>query len=466
MRHLARSAIYWAFAYTLLCTALPSLADSAEAINFPELRAVTSPEEAGFSAHKLKELDSLISRDVAAGFPGAVLLIIRDGKIVKNTSYGYRQKFAGTAALKTFVPMTTGTLFDLASNTKMYATNFALQKLVSEGRLDLKARVRDYLPEFRDHDSDSIRGKDDLTVEDVLRHRAGFMADPQYHNQKVAKGLYSQVRDLTHKMIVQTPLVYPPRTDSIYSDVDYMLLGLIIERVTGQRLDEYVGKTIYAPLKLTQTHFNPLQKGFESTAFAATELQGNTRGGIISFPNIRTDTLLGQVHDEKAYYSMAGVSGHAGLFSTTGDLAVLLQVMLNGGGYGDIALFDAESIRAFTEPSEKDPTFALGWRTNGDDSMKWMFGEHASNRAYGHTGWTGTLTVIDPEYDLGIVLLTNKKHSPVIKTGKNTGRFIGDFFAVGRYGEVVSAVYAAMEQKPMEQKRGLAAPKRKVLGLD
>ncbi|WP_295802226.1 penicillin binding protein PBP4B [uncultured Microbulbifer sp.] len=445
LSYLARQTVYWILACTLLCTALPSFAASAQPQSFPELSPAASPEEAGFSTRKLKELDTLISLDVAAGFPGAVLLIIRDGKIVKNTSYGYRQKFAGTEPLKTFVPMTTGTLFDLASNTKMYATNFALQKLASEGRLDLQARVRDYLPEFRDGDADQIRGKDQLTIADVLHHSAGFMPDPQYHNRSVAKGLYSQNRSTTNQMISRTPLAYPPGTDNVYSDVDYMLLGLIVERITGERLDDYVENSIYAPLGLAHTRFNPLQKGFAAADFAATELQGNTRGGSIAFPNIRTGTLLGQVHDEKAFYSMAGVSGHAGLFSTSGDLAVLLQLMLNGGGYGQVSVFDAPIISAFTAPSEVDPTFALGWRTNGDDSMQWMFGEHASNRAYGHTGWTGTLTVIDPEYDLGIVLLTNKKHSPVIKTGKNTGRFIGDFFAVGRYGEVVSAVYAAMD---------------------
>ena len=444
MRRPGNHVLIWVFSLFLFNTALPVSANTEQLSTFPLLRPAISAESAGFSAEKLKELDGLISRDIAAGFPGAVLLIIRDGKIVKNTSYGYRQKFDGAEPLEDFLPMTTDTLFDLASNTKMYATNFALQKLVSEGRLDLKARVRDYLPEFRDLDSDSIRGKDELTVEDVLRHRAGFMPDPQYHNQEVAKGLYSQARDLTHQQIALTPLVYPPRTDTVYSDVDYMLLGLIIERITGQKLDEYVEGSIYTPLGLTHTRFNPLQKGFDRSKFAATELQGNTRGGTVSFPNIRTATLQGQVHDEKAYYAMAGVAGHAGLFSTSGDLAVLLQVMLNGGGYDQVALFDADTIRLFTQPSERDPTFALGWRINGNEDMQWMFGEHASNQAYGHTGWTGTLTIIDPVYDLGIVLLTNKKHSPVITKGNDKGRFIGDYFAVGRYGEVVSAIYRAM----------------------
>ena len=445
MRHLGKHVQSLFIGAVLVCTAWMVFADTRAEHTFPVLRPAISPEEAGFSTRKLQDVDALISRDVAAGFPGAVLLIIRDGKIVKNSSYGYRQKFDGATPLDDFLPMTPGTLFDLASNTKMYATNFSLQKLVSEGKLDLQARVRDYLPEFGDRETDRIHGKASLTVEDVLRHRAGFMPDPQYHNQVVAKGLYSQVRDLTHQMILQTPLSYPPRSKNVYSDVDYLLLGLLIERITGQRLDDYVEDAIYTPLGLTQTHFNPRQKGFTTAEFAATELRGNTRGGIVSFSNIRTATLKGQVHDEKAYYAMEGVAGHAGLFSTSTDLAVLLQVMLNGGGYGNVSLFDRESIRAFTFPSERDPTFALGWRLNGNENMQWMFGEHASKTAYGHTGWTGTLTVIDPEYNLGIVLLTNKKHSPVITSGSNAGKFIGDYFATGRYGEVVSAIYRAME---------------------
>jgi CubicO group peptidase (beta-lactamase class C family) len=110
---------------------------------------------------------------------------------------------------------------------------------------------------------------------------------------------------------------------------------------------------------------------------------------------IRTYTLQGEVHDEKTYYSMEGVSGHAGLFSTTSDLAVLLQVMLNGGGYGDYTFFDQDIIATFTEPSMMNPTYGLGWRLNRDDRMEWMFGPYATDSAYGHTGWTGTVTIID-----------------------------------------------------------------------
>ena len=421
-------------------------ASKKESLQYPVLSKVNKPEEVGFSSEKLEVVDLLIEKEVAAGFPGAALIVVKDGKIVKNESYGYKQKFDGHTPLKNFKEMENDTLFDLASNTKMYAANFALQKLVSEGKLDVNARVQEYIPEFKDTEEDVIKGKDTMRIIDVLHHTAGFKPDPQYHNPKVSKELYSQEREKTIEFINKTPLTYEPGTKNVYSDVDYMLLGTIVEKITGQKLDEYVENELYKPLKLKNTVFNPLQKGFKSKDIAATELLGNTRDGVIDFPNIRNYTLQGEVHDEKAFYSMEGVSGHAGLFSTTSDLAVLLQVMLNGGGYGNHTLFDQETINEFVAPSDMNPTYGLGWRRNGNDSMEWMFSPYASDSAYGHTGWTGTVTIIDPELDLGIVLLTNKKHSPLVNPTANSNQFYGDLFTTGSYGSVVTAVYEALEQ--------------------
>ncbi len=415
------------------------------ASQYPILKKVNKPEEAGFSSEKLGKVDQLIEMEVAAGFPGAALIVIKDGKIVKNESYGYKQKFNEHTPLKKFQKMENDTLFDLASNAKMYATNFAIQKLVSEGKLNIQARVQQYIPEFEDTEEDVIKGKDNLRVIDVLHHTAGFRPDPQYHNPKVSKELYSQERNKTIEFISKTPLTYVPGTQNVYSDVDYMLLGAIVEEITGQQLDVYVENELYKPLGLKNTKFNPLQKGFKPRDFAATELLGNTRDGVIDFPNIRTYTLQGEVHDEKAFYSMGGVSGHAGLFSNTKDMAVLLQVMLNGGGYGKHTLFDQKTIDEFVEPSEMNPTYGLGWRRNGDASMEWMFSPLASDSAYGHTGWTGTVTIIDPEIDLGIVLLTNKKHSPLVNPVANSNQFFGDLFKTGSYGSVVTAIYEALE---------------------
>lgn len=415
------------------------------ATQYPTLTKAKKPEEVGFSSEKLEKVDQLIEKEVAAGFPGAALIVIKDGKIVKNESYGYKQKFDGHTPLKKFLKMENDTLFDLASNTKMYAANFALQKLASEGKLDLQEKVQKYIPEFKDTEADVIKGKDTMRIIDVLQHTAGFKPDPQYHNPKVSKELYSQEREKTIQFINKTPLTYVPGTQNVYSDVDYMLLGTIVEKITGQQLDTYVENELYKPLNLKNTKFNPLQKGFKPKDAAATELLGNTRDAVIDFPNVRTYTLQGEVHDEKAYYSMGGVSGHAGLFSTTSDLAVLLQVMLNGGGYGKQTLFDRETIDEFVAPSEMNPTYGLGWRRNADASMEWMFGPYASASAYGHTGWTGTVTIIDPEIDLGIVLLTNKKHSPLVNPAANSNQFFGDLFKTGSYGSVVTAVYEALE---------------------
>ncbi|WP_280635596.1 penicillin binding protein PBP4B [Bacillus sp. 165] len=412
--------------------------------SFPVLVKVKCPEEVGFSSKILKQVDELIQQDVKNGFPGAVLLIIKDGKVVKNTAYGYVKKYDGLTPIHRAEKMKTNTIFDLASNTKMYATNYALQKLVSEGKIDLNAPVQQYIPEFKDGPADKIKGKDLIRLIDILHHNAGFPADPQYHNPTVAGALYSQDRETTLKMLSKTPLQYEPGTQNLYSDVDYMLLGYIVEKVTGQKLDDYVENTIYKPLGLKRTIFNPLQKDFKPKDFAATELMGNTRNGVINFPNIRTYTLQGEVHDEKAFYSMDGISGHAGLFSDTDDLAVLLQVMLNGGGYGKEQVFDQQTINTFISPSETNPTYGLGWRRNGDSSMSWMFGPYASETAVGHTGWTGTVTIIDFEQNLGIALLTNKKHSPVINPIKSPNTFAGDTFHTGKYTSVISGIYEAL----------------------
>lgn len=158
---------------------------------------------------------------------------------------------------------------------------------------------------------------------DILQHQAGFAPDPQFHNdqfdqvtQKPAPGvenvLYAIGKEQVAQAICKAPLVYEPGTKTVYSDVDYMLLGLIVEQITGQSLDVFMRETFYEPLNLTHITFNPLQNGFTANQVAATELNGNTRDGVISFQNVRTSTIQGEVHDEKAYYAMGGVSGHAG----------------------------------------------------------------------------------------------------------------------------------------------------------
>ena len=394
----------------------------------------------------MHQLDVWIQQQIDAGYPGMNLLILKDNHIVYQKAWGYAKKYDGSALMAAPVKATPETLYDLASNTKMYATNFALQKLVYEGKISVDDLVSKYLPGFADRPTDKIKGKDRLRIVDILHHTAGFPADPQYPNKKVAGALYSQDKATTLEMIKRTPLDYSPGIRHVYSDVDYMILGFIIESVTGMPLDKYVEETIYRPLGLTHTVFNPLQKGFQRQQIAATELHGNTRDGVIDFPHIRTSTLEGEVHDEKAWYAMGGVSGHAGLFSNTGDMAVLMQLMLNGGSYKNVTLFDWKTVDAFTHSSKDDPTFGLGWRVNANASMTATFGVLATPQTYGHTGWTGTLTAIDPVNHMAIVILGNKPHSPVADPQTNPNVFVSGQLPAATYGWIVDGVYGALKR--------------------
>lgn len=337
--------------------------------------------------------------------------------------------------------MQTHTLFDLASNTKIFATNFALMKLVSEGLLNINKPVQSYLPEYKGD------GRELRTVKNLLTHTAGYPPVFDFHRKgaKTGDAYFSQNSQTTKQLLLtQVPLSNKYPAQAVYSDIDYMILGVLVERITGQPLDDYLEQHIYAPLKLTNTVFNPLKKGFIRSEFAATELSGNTRDGRIEFDNIRTNVLQGEVHDERAFYSFDGVAGHAGLFSNAPDLAVLSQVLLNQGGFGNNQLFSASTLAQFLTPQLNNETYGLGFRLAGNNqARRWHFGPYASAQAYGHTGWTGTVTVIDPTYDLAIILLTNARHTPIKGTQKHY-QFLGKQYETAQYGSVVSLIYEAL----------------------
>lgn len=408
-------------------------------ILYPEL-SFGSPDEAGFSEEKLAKVDALIKADVDKGFPGAVLLIIKDGKIIKNTAYGWQKKYEGEALLDKWQPMTPDSLFDLASNTKMYAAVFAMMKLTSEGKVNPEERVSRYLPGFGEERQSEIK------IRDVLSHSAGYAPEIKFYDPRQAGDLYSLNRTKTLNLLEKIPFVYQTGTKTVYSDTDYILLCAIIEKITGQRLDEYVENNIYRPLGLTHTIFNPLQKGFLKEQFAATERCGNTRDYQVNFPGIRKYTLQGEVHDEKAYYSLGGVSGHAGLFSRARDLAVLAQTMLNGGGYGGYKLCDQKTLTYFTKPTDRDSEIGLGWNKGGSKNTIFEFGPYASDQVIGHTGWTGIDSVIDPKHDMAIILLTNRVHAPSMPG--DADRFITNNFETGKYGSVIALIYEALFEQP------------------
>ncbi|MBP5281709.1 MAG: serine hydrolase, partial [Lachnospiraceae bacterium] len=243
----------------------------------------------------------------------------------------------------------------------------------------------------------------------------------------------------------KTPLDYEPGTKTVYSDLDYMILGLVAEKVTGKDLNTWLKETFWDPMGLTRITYNPLKNGFEPNDCAATELNGNTRDGLLDYEGYRTYTLQGEAHDEKAYYSMQGISGHAGLFASATDLAKLASVMLTGG-YGEHRYFSQNVIDLFTAPKYEDAAnWGLGWWRQGDGQRIWYFGTQAQSDVIGHTGWTGTFFMIDPDRDLIIVYLTNKINSRVTDASKSADKFDGNWYTAATIGFVPQILSIGMD---------------------
>lgn len=347
-----------------------------------------------FSKPLLDKVDQAIQYDINQGLPGAVLLIIKDGKIVKWNAYGYKNIYSplGEKLSESFYePMELTTLFDVASLTKIYATTFALMKLYYEKKLDIKAPLKQYIAAYP---------YEHVTIQDLSHHCAGYPpVVPTYQSKVNGKDnpLYSLNKNNTLKLFESSYLINNKTSKMhVYSDIDYVLLGSLIEHIQNQPLDQYLASEIYQPLQLKHTMFNPLKKeGISIKNIAATAILGNTPTDS-DYPHRRQALIRGEAHDEIAYYSMDGISGHAGLFSNAYDLAVMMQVILNGGGYGDCKLFDSNTIATFTNPSEIDDTYAMGWRRAGThQNFKNVFGPYASHAAIGHTGFTGVVTLIE-----------------------------------------------------------------------
>lgn len=436
-----------------------------------------SLQDVGIDRDALELLEQIIQADVNNGFPSAQMAIVKDGKLVYQNAWGRVNAYNPDGTHKTDSPaVTNDTLYDLASNTKMYTANYALQYLVTQGKANLDSRLVDLLGSAFVEDTIDItyngyenpglkvnkQWKAELTLRDILRHQAGFPADPQYHNdsfdqcsQKTVPGatnvLFSgwdgsaATRAATLKSIFKTPLMYKPGTKTVYSDVDYMLLAFAIEAITGKGLDAFLKETFWDPMGLTHTTYNPLLNGFAANDCAATELNGNTRDGAISFTGVRTATIQGQVHDEKCYYAMGGISGHAGLFSNATELAKLASVMLTGG-YGENRYFSRNVMDAFIAPKKEDAAnWGLGWWREGDNQRCWYFGTQAPSNTIGHQGWTGTLTMIDPVEDLVVVYLTNKINSPVTDKAANPNNFNGNWYTASTLGFVAQLLYQGLQ---------------------
>ena len=334
---------------------------------------LATPAEAGFSERLMPSLDSIVEAAIAdRASPGAAIALGRNGRVVASRGYGRTDWAQGAPAV------TDSTLYDLASLTKVVATTTAAMILEEEGRLDLDRAVAHYLPAFNAPDKASI------TPRMLLAHNSGMRS---YHVlYREAKG-----RDEYLKAINARPLAHPPGTHTEYIDWNLILLQLVVERVTGEPLDEFLHKRVFGPLAMRETRFNPPES--LRARVAPTEVQA-FRGGQV----------WGVVHDENAW-SLGGVAGHAGLFSSARDLAVFATMMLNGGEYGGVRILRPETIARWTRRQAAGSSRALGWDTPYRGSSA---GRFFSASSFGHTGFTGTSIWMDPESRVFVVLLTNR----------------------------------------------------------
>ena len=357
-------------------------------------------------------IDSIVTDAISQkAFPGCVVLAVKDGEIIYDKAFG-NYTFDSTQ------PVTLESIYDLASVTKISATTVSVMKLYEEGKLSLQKRLGDYLPWVRGTD------KANLEIADILLHQAGLvpfiafyretidtatgLPDPQVYSDKpkpgfavrVAENIYlrNDWQDTMVKRILQSPLGRNGRY--VYSDNDFIFLGKIVEQLTGMSLDQYVEKTFYRKIGMRTTGFKPRERFWKEGSIVPTEYEKHFRRQLIQ----------GDVHDEGASM-FGGVAGHAGLFSNAYDLAMLYQMLLNGGTFNGERFLKEETIRLFTAYHSKDSRRGYGFDKPEKDNVTRREPYPsllASPQTFGHTGFTGTCVWVDPKYDLVYIFLSNR----------------------------------------------------------
>lgn len=371
----------------------------------------------GFNAAKLTtSIDSIVNDAIKQhAIPGAVVLVAKDGKIAYEKAFGY-------LSYDSIEPVYPETIYDLASVTKIMATTLSVMKLYDEGKLDLQKTVGDYLPKTRGSNKASLK------LWDILLHQAGLKAFIPFYRetlnssngnqplpsiysnthdsvftQHVAADLYIRKdwEDTMFVRILQSEL--GPKGKYIYSDNDYIFLGKIVEAISKMTLDKYVKKTFYDKLNLAITGFKPAER-FPLDYIAPTEREKEFRGQLIH----------GYVHDPGAAM-FGGVAGHAGLFSNAYEVAVLAQMLLNGGVLNGQNFFSRATVDYFNQYHSDISRRGLGFdkpeRDNATRAEPYPCAA-ASPLTFGHTGFTGTCFWVDPKYNLIYVFLSNRVNSP------------------------------------------------------
>lgn len=348
----------------------------------------------------------------AKATPGCVVTVLRKGQLVFQKSYG-------SLTYDSIIPVTPRTIYDLASVTKISATTVCLMKLVEEGKIDVKQPVSKYLPWLKDSD------KENLLVENLLLHQAGLNPFIPFYKEVMDKDgnplstVLSATKEVPFETTVtdalylrndwndtmyeriKTSIVSDRELKYVYSDNDFILLGKIIEAVTGKPLDVYASETFYKPLGMSTTRFKPYEH-FANDMIAPTEKE----------KQFRQQLIWGYVHDPGAAM-FNNVAGHAGLFSNAADLSKLYQMLLNGGIYNKHRYLEKQTIDWFTSYQTPVSRRALGFdkpeKDNDIRSVEKAYpSKSVSPATYGHTGFTGTCVWVDPQYQLIYIFLSNR----------------------------------------------------------
>ena len=360
---------------------------------------------------KLQSIDSIINDAIAQkAFPGAVVLAAKDGEIIYHKAFGhttYESNYAESISH----------IFDLASVTKVSATTISVMKLYEQGKLSLHKKIGDYLPWVKGSD------KENLSIEDILLHQAGLFPFIPFYKEtidtvtgiplpgiytdkpkpgytvRVAENMYmrNDWQDTMINRILKSPLTR--HGHYVYSDNDFIFLGKIVEEISGMTLDQYVQKNFYSKMSMATTGFKPRER-FAVNRIVPTETE----------KHFRQQTTQGDVHDEGASM-FGGVAGHAGLFSDAYDLAMLYQMLLDGGVFNKQRFLKIETIKKFTDYGAKNSRRGLGFdKPEKDNEIRKdpYPSVLASPQTFGHTGFTGTCVWVDPMYNLVYIFLSNR----------------------------------------------------------
>mgnify|MGYP000089019589 FL=1 len=381
---------------------------SLQAITMAQSLQRVAPEQVGMDSRKLMYADEAIEEAIAnKEIPGAVLAVVRNGKMAYLKAYGNKRIYPNTE------PMTINTIFDMASCSKSMSTAICTMILAERGKIRLLDPVSRYIPGFKDWESEDGKDKKVIRITDLLTHSSGL---PPYAPAAELEKKYGSPNPTgLMEYIAGCKRDFKPQTDFQYSCLNFITLQHIIEAVSGQSLRDFARENIFNVLGMNHTDYLPCQRDkngqwvntansrlstldFQLTRVAPTEKQPNGQ------------VLCGQVHDPLARILNGGISGNAGVFSCAEDIAILCAALQNGGEWNGRRILSPQGVKAMrTVPRS---TAALG-RSLGWD----VFTAYASNsgdffspNTYGHTGYTGTSIVIDPDNDTSVILLINAVH--------------------------------------------------------